>query len=108
MINREYIKTQIDELPEEVVLYIDNYIKSRRLNKHKVKGNLRDHEKFIKSMKELSGSIEDTHLPNGKPKRKMTQSEYLRFLNETYGSINDPTFVEPPEVEYESQREEIQ
>ena len=50
----------------------------------------------------------NTHTPDGKPKRKFaTKEEFRKFLEDTAGSIDDPTFVEPPEIEYESFREPI-
>ena len=50
----------------------------------------------------------DTHTPDGKPKRKFaTKEEYSKFVEETFGSINDPTMVEPEEIKYESFREPI-
>ena len=39
---------------------------------------------------------------------KMSKTEYLHFLDELYGCIDDPTFVEPPEILYESPREPIE
>jgi len=39
--------------------------------------------------------------------REMLQIEYEQFLDEMCGCINDPTFVEPPEIPYESPREPI-
>ena len=43
-------------------------------------------------------------------KREMTQEEYLKFLDDLCGSIDDPTFVEPPEIpwEYDTERIEIE
>jgi len=50
----------------------------------------------------------DTHTPDGKPKRKFaTRDEYLKFLDDLCGSIDDPTMVEPEEIKYESFREQI-
>jgi len=40
--------------------------------------------------------------------RKMSQIEYEKFLDEMCGCIDDPTFVESPEIPYESPREPIQ
>jgi len=40
--------------------------------------------------------------------REMSQIEYEKFLDEMCGCIDDPTFVEPPEIPYESPREPIQ
>jgi len=45
---------------------------------------------------------------SGNDRSEMSQSDYKRFLNETFGCIDDPTFVEPPEILYESPRESIQ
>ena len=39
---------------------------------------------------------------------EMSHQEYQQFLDETYRCIDDPTFVEPPEIRYESPREPIQ
>jgi len=50
----------------------------------------------------------DTHTPDGKPKRKFAaKEEYLAFLDDLCGSIDDPTMVEPDEIKYESFREPI-
>jgi len=65
------------------------------------------HQKISENIYEVRNELLDTHTPDGKPKRQMTQEEYHQFLEETYGSIDDPTFVEPPEIEYESPREII-
>jgi len=42
------------------------------------------------------------------PKMEMSQFEYVQFLNEMCGCIDDPTFVEPPEILHESPREPIE
>jgi|GEM_PF-2519337 len=50
----------------------------------------------------------NTHTPDGKPKRKITaKEEYLAFLDDLCGSIDDPTMVEPEEIKHESFREPI-
>ena len=50
----------------------------------------------------------DTHTPDGKPKRKFAaKEEYLAFLDDLCGSVDDPTMVEPEEINYESFRETI-
>jgi len=63
---------------------------------------------IIKNYDGFDESIGDTHTPDGKPKKKFaTKKEYLEFLDDLCGSIDDPTMVEPPEIRYESPREPI-
>jgi len=63
---------------------------------------------IIKYQKTSENIFLDTHTPDGKPKRKFaTKEEYLEFLDDLCGSIDDPTMIEPPEIEYDSPREVI-
>ena len=59
-----------------------------------------EYKAFLKESFPMLGLLRETHNPDGTPKRKFkTREEYLKFLDDTCGSIDDPTFVEPPEVD---------
>ena len=60
-----------------------------------------NHKKFIKAVIELNGLTVEPKLTFA------TIEEYHKFLDDVCGSIDDPTMVEPDEIEYESPREPI-
>jgi len=54
MVNREYIKTQIDKLPDEIVISVGNYINKKiKLNSKKTERNQNYIDKIDRSFKEL-------------------------------------------------------
>ncbi|MCL2157956.1 MAG: hypothetical protein FWH48_00955 [Oscillospiraceae bacterium] len=47
----------------------------------------------------------DASVLEGAPQKQATQEEFMQAMAELNGSIDDPTFADPPEMECESPRE---